>query len=475
MANVVKNGLTWVTASSMARNIVSILQISVLTRILDKSDFGALAIAGMFVAFTQLFLDMGISAGILHKQNITKNEYSSLFWLNIILGVFLTSLLYNVSPILTKQYDSDELNGIVQLLCFSIFVNSLGNQQRIVCQKNMYFMRLSLIEIITAIITFLVAIVTAYQGYGAYSIAYSTLAGLLFNNVTHLALGLIKDNRLGFHFSFSEIKPFLKIGVFSVGSQVLDFFTKELDIIIVSATLGLDFLGVYNVAKKIPLAIYRFITPIIQKVFTPLFAEMNNNNELLYMSYIKLSKIIAVYAMPLFFLLAAISPTIMNICFGNSFLEGSCVQSVFAIMYAFNSFMGICGTLQIATGRTDIGLIWTIFSVFITAVIFYTTSLFGVKVFLLGILLRILVEVVAIWIIQFKRLIKLSFRDYIGIFIKPFFISTILTIPFYLFFYKPSLIVSLIGTIIFFILYMYIICRTEYRSIIISTLRGVVK
>ena len=71
-------GLGWSTISSIARNGVHLVQIAILTRFLAKEDFGIIAIATLFIGFTQLFLDMGISTGILHKQNITNKEYSSL-------------------------------------------------------------------------------------------------------------------------------------------------------------------------------------------------------------------------------------------------------------------------------------------------------------------------------------------------------------------------------------------------------------
>ena len=93
MANRIVRGLGWTTASMVVRNIVQLLQIAILTRFLDKSDFGIVAIANLFIGFTSMFLDMGISVGIIHRQNITNKEYSSLFWLNIFFGVVLTSTL----------------------------------------------------------------------------------------------------------------------------------------------------------------------------------------------------------------------------------------------------------------------------------------------------------------------------------------------------------------------------------------------
>lgn len=458
MPNKVVNGIAWTTASSLTRNFVSFIQIAVLTRFLDKASFGIVAIAGLFVSFTTLFLDMGISAGILHRQEISKKEYSSLFWLNIVSGVFLTFLLFMLAPLLTRSYHSEELEVVVKWLCFTVFLNSIGNQQRVVCQKNMLFKRLAVVEIISSVITFAVAFITAARGYGVMSLAYSTLAGTVFNNLTHLVIGLIKDSRIHFHFHIKETFPFLKIGVYSVGSQILDFFSRELDIMIVSATLGLEFTGVYNIAKRIPLAIYRFISPLLSRVFTPFFAKNNNDKEHVNNMYFRLSHAIAGLGFTCFFPIAALAPTIMSLAFGPDYVEGAIILSVFSIMYGFHSFMGICGTLQVSLGRTDIGLYWTIFGIASTAIIYYVSSLFGITWFLIGILFRTLLDVYALWLIQYKVMLSISFKSYISAVIKPLIICSIPCIIVALLYYKVSVLylivsgVALVITIVFALL-----------------------
>ena len=428
----------------------------------------------MFVSFTQLFLDMGISVGILHYQDIKKEVYSSLYWLNIIMGVGLTALLFFISPLLTESYQSDDLDNVVRILCFSILLNSIGNQQRVVCQKKSNFKRLSIIEIISSIITLAIAISTAYMGYGVYSLAFSTITGLMFNNLSHFICGLIHDNKIAPHFKFSETFPFIKIGIYSMGSQILDFLSMELDIVIVSATLGLDFLGVYNIAKKLSLSVYRLVTPIILKVFTPLLAEIGHNREKLTNSYLTLSKMISLYIIPLFFLIATFSPTIMELMFGESFVEGAPVQSIFAVMCGFNSFMGVCGALQVATGRTDLGLAWTIFCIIVTATVFYTTSMFGVTCFLCGIVLRTLIEVVFIWVIQFRQMLKISFSEYLKVFDLPLIISMVLAAPCIMFFYYPNIVVTIIGSIFYITLYFIAIYNSSYKKILIETI-GIIR
>lgn len=471
MANRIVKGLSWTMASSIIRNLVSLLQLAILTRFLEKSDFGIVAIAHLFVNFTAMFLDMGISTGIIHRQKISNNEYSSLFWLNVSLGATLTLALFSLAPFVTAGYNSPDLTKVLQLICFSIFLSSLGAQQRTYCKKKAYFGRLAVIEIIGATITMAVAVACAATGHGVYSLAYSTLAGSVFGNLTHLVIGLIKDSRLHFHFSFLETKPFLKIGAYQLGSQILDFFTQELDVIIISTTLGLEFLGVYNIAKRVPSALYSFIQPVVHTVFAPLLAEIQSDLIKLKQNYMMLSKALSWISFPMYLFLAAISPTVISIVFGADYIEGVPVMMVFCLKYAFNGVNGVCGALQTALGRTDIGLKWTIYLIVSTASVYYFTSCFGIIVFLVGICALTFINVFMVWYIQFRPMVKVSFAEYLTIYTKSFFICTFLSILVFVIYHESSLVYSIITCIVYAILFVYLLINTSDGRYVVDALK----
>ena len=116
MANRISRGIFWTTLGTVSRNVVGLLQVAILTRFLLKEEFGIIAIANIFLTFTNLFLDMGMAEGVMYKQDISKREYSSIFWLNIFFGVILTLMLFVLSPYLTKSYSSNMLYNIFKLI-----------------------------------------------------------------------------------------------------------------------------------------------------------------------------------------------------------------------------------------------------------------------------------------------------------------------------------------------------------------------
>ena len=65
-------GIKWTSFSSVLTSIIQIIKISILSRILDKSDFGLMAIVLIVMGFVRIFLDLGLNTAVIHKQNINK-------------------------------------------------------------------------------------------------------------------------------------------------------------------------------------------------------------------------------------------------------------------------------------------------------------------------------------------------------------------------------------------------------------------
>lgn len=470
MQNKVISGIGWSTASSLFRNVSYFVQLVILTRFLSQEQMGIIAVAQLFIQFSLIFLDSGLSVGIIHKKNVSNQEYSSLFWLNIFAGIVLTSLLFFLSQILTKQYNSLELTNILKWLSFLIIINAFGVQQRTYCQKNFFFKRMALIEMISSLGVVVLTLIFATMGYGIYSMVYSSLIGALINNFLHFFIGLHKDSRLSFHFDFKETYPFLKTGVYVVGSSILDFFSRELDTIIVSALLGLNFLGIYNVAKRIPVALFSFISSIITRVFSSAFARINDDLTLLKNSFVLTSKAMSWISFPLYFIIASIAPTLIYYLFGPDYIDGAYVMLVFCVMYAFNGVNGICSSLQIATARTDLGFKWTIYRVLSTGIIYYLSSLGGINIFLLAILFTVFLNAVMMWVLQARPILHIPIKEYIDIYKISFLISSVILIPSVIFYYKPSVTFSMCYSIFFFCAFCYLLCKSSEKKYILNLL-----
>ena len=421
-------GIKWTTVSVVSNSIVKLLQVTILTRFLSKEDFGTIAIASLFIGFTELFLDMGLSAAIIHKQNIPKKHYSSLFWFNVLTGFLLLAILWFSAPLVAKYYNDDSLIPIIQLLSLNVLFSSIGRQHKTQRQKQLNFKFIAITDFSTDILTFAVAVLLAWSGYGVYSLVWSTIISILIPSLIYLVYGLRFDKNITFHFNFLETLSYLKIGIFQIGSRFFDYLARELDIFIISSTLSRDMLGVYSLCKKIVLMLYSIISPILMNVLTPLFAEIQGSTKELQNKFTKLIEIVSTLNYPLFFLVALLAPGIIRILYGTSYVDYHLIMSLLSINYGILSVSGVLTASQVALGRTDVGFYWTIFRIITTSLYVYIGSLFSLTGIAVAVLLGTLINLIPFWYIQIRKILHIPLKVFLGDQVVPFLVSGVLAI-----------------------------------------------
>ncbi|MBR5076746.1 MAG: MOP flippase family protein [Bacteroidales bacterium] len=453
LAGKTTSGIVWTTVSAIVRSVVGLLQVSILTRLLTKADFGIVAIANIFIGFTHIFLDLGLSSGILHKQGITSREYSSLFWLNVMMGALLTAILCAITPLVARAYNEPSLIRILSLLSLTIFFYSFGSQHRTVQQKQMQFRTMALIEIFAALITISSAVFLALKGFGVYSLVYSTMINAFVTNIVYFIVGITRDHNIRFHFSFRETVPFLKIGVFSIGTQVLDYFSREIDVIIISATLGKDKLGVYSLCKKIVTSLYSLINPIITRILTPSLAIIQKNVEKVRSVYYSIVESLALVNFPIYFLVAIFSYAILFYLYGDQYIDESVTLSLLAVYYGYLSTGNPVGSLQIAMGRTDSGFYWTICRIILFAAAVWIGSFYQIEGIVVCLFVISLLSSPLAWQITIRPLIGGHFLPFFKLSVKPLFVISVIACPFYLFFKRINSI-----PIVFLLSFLFLSC-----------------
>ena len=130
------SGVKWTTISTFVIVILAMLKFSILARFLDKSDFGLMALVKVVLGFMGLFMDMGLTSAILHKQNISKYEYASLFWLNFAFNFVLYLIIVVTAPLVSSFYNEVELKNILYIMGLSLIFSAFGRQFKTIEQKN---------------------------------------------------------------------------------------------------------------------------------------------------------------------------------------------------------------------------------------------------------------------------------------------------------------------------------------------------
>lgn len=416
------SGVKWTSVSTITLAVVGLLKISVLARFLDATDFGLMALVTFVLGFMNLFMDMGLTSAILHKQDITDNEYASLYWINIIFSLILFGLISLVSPYIAAFYDEPELTILIPLMAISIMLSALGRQFKTVEQKHLNFKYIAITDIIGAVFGLGVGIITAVQGYGVYALVYAALVQYAISNTIYFIKGLY-DRGMLFHFKYRETKPFLKIGIYQVGGQVVNYFNRDLDILLIGKFFGTDVLGAYDLAKKLVRHPLKIINPIINKVGVSVFPKFQDNHKKLRQYFKKLFDGAGAINAFVYGTIALCAHWFVLLLYGADFLHIVLYVQLFTFVTYLRSMAGNVGILVITTGRTDYEFLWNIITTLITPLAIFLGALHSPEmiIILLGSVQAILL--IPGWYMFFYRLIEMPFWSFIKPNIYPMFLS----------------------------------------------------
>lgn len=422
------SGLKWVSFSKLIDTFFQILRIIVLTRLLNKEVFGLLALTMFFLSFTDLFLDMGINATLYHKKDIDDDEWSSLFWFNIIFRSFIYLILCLITPVIVHFYHLNELYYLIPIAGLNI-IFSFGSLFSTYLQKNLLFKNVSIINSIGTIISFILSVFLAYKGQGVYSLIIPILFVSLITSLFFIEKS-IRRIKISFYFNFSKITPFLKLGSYDVASRFLDFFSRDIDTILVGKYFGVIELGAYSVVKQIVLRLYGLINPIISQVTIPIFSKINQDKEKIKTYFLDLLEITTTINFPLFFFLAISSKSILSLLFGQQYVQSYNIFSILLLSYSINIIAGLASILIVALGKLKYGFYWTILRSLIAPITLVYACQYSLSTVVISQLLLSLVYIYPFWYVSIYKIIGVSFLTYIKSVYLPFVICVLLLLIF---------------------------------------------
>src|SRR5690554_5341572 len=151
----------WTVLSALIRSALTILQLTILARLLSPDDFGLMAITGSILAIVILFSDLGLSRAIIHFDNLTENTLSSLYWLNLLMGLVLSLLFAAAAPLMGGLFKLEGLTILLLSISPCFLLMAFGQQYCALAEKKLNFIVLSINETIAAICGFIAAIIIA--------------------------------------------------------------------------------------------------------------------------------------------------------------------------------------------------------------------------------------------------------------------------------------------------------------------------
>jgi len=174
----IRGGIAKVSAQATTF-LLRVGSLMVLARLLDPKDFGLVGMVTAAIGMLNLFRDFGLSTAAVQRSAVTDEQISTLFWINMLVGVMLALVSVAIAPLLAAFYHQPSLVWVTSILAAGFVFNAAGVQHSTLLQREMRFTTLSLIDIVSQVVSTAVGIGMALKGYGYWAlVAMALLAPL---------------------------------------------------------------------------------------------------------------------------------------------------------------------------------------------------------------------------------------------------------------------------------------------------------
>jgi len=353
------SGVKWSGLSMGAVTALQFVSLAVLARLLSPSDFGLMGMIMVVIGFAQAFADMGISNAIIYRQDATRDQLSSLYWLNILAGVVVFFVVCVTSPLIVTFYHEPRLTSLLYLSSLIFLITPFGQQFQILLQKDLEFNRLAVIEITGSFVNATSAIILASWGMGVFSLIWGQIAGALLRVILLCSWGW-QRYRPGLHFSRKNLKDYISFGIYQMGEKTINYFNSNLDYLLIASLFGATFLGYYTLAYNLILRPSSMINPVITKVAFPLFSRVQNDTHKLKKGYLKTLQLLSSVNFPLMAGLAVVAPVAVPVIFGEHWLPSITLIQILTVVGLLRSTASPVGSLLLSKGRADLGFKWNL-------------------------------------------------------------------------------------------------------------------
>lgn len=307
-------GIGWSAIEKYSGLVVSILVSMILARLLSPSDYGTIAIATVIISFLSIVGTMGIAPAIIQRRDLTKGDLDNIYTFTLFVGLIFSVVFCSISWPIAKLYHDTQLSYVCQLLTISLFFGIANMVPNALMAKNQKFKQIALRTLALQLISGTIAVIAAWKGLGVYSLLVSPIVssiGIFLYNRKFFRLHISKN------FTIEPIRRIFSYTSYTFAFDFINFFTRNLDKIIIGKYISMDNLGLYEKSYRLMQLPIQNVTAVINPVIQPIFSEFQDDKKDIAAKYNRIIRFIGTISFPLGVCLSFCGYEVIHIFYGG--------------------------------------------------------------------------------------------------------------------------------------------------------------
>lgn len=325
-------GVVWSAIQNWGSQVGSLVVFFVLARLLRPEDFGLVALANVFLAFMQLFLEQGFAQAVIQRENLEAEHLDTAFWVSLTLGGLLTVVGFSISGLAAGFFEQPALTPILQCFSLLFIISALSRVQQAILERQFAYRSIAVRWLVGMVLSGIVGITLALLGFGVWSLVWQQL---IHETVGTIVLWWASDWRPGLKFSKLHLQQLFGFGINIIGFNFLNFFNTRVNDFLIGYFLGATALGYYSVAYRVLTVMTQLLVRTTRDVALPTFSRLQSDPERFRKAFYMATSLTSSVAFPTFLGMATLAPELALLLFGEQWLP------TVPLLMQILAFMGI--------------------------------------------------------------------------------------------------------------------------------------
>lgn len=371
-----RHGLLWSLVERFSTQGIQFVFGIILARILTPNDYGIIAMPLIFLSIAQCFIDSGFSTALVRKNELKEEDLSTAFIFSIAIGLFCYAILFISSPLIASFYDTPLLTDLLKVTALAILFNPLSSVQQAILTRELNFKKQAKISVTGALISGVVGLYMAYNGYGVWALVFQQVAGYLIRTILFWITVKWRPLFIWSHQSFKYLWGFgNKVLVQSLISNIFD----NLYPLIIGKVYSSKDLGNYTRAQQFTQLPSVNITGVLFRVSLPIMSSIQNDIERLRNVFSKMIRVSAFCIFPTMLGLAAVADPLVRVILTDKWEGCIILIQLMSFNLMWYPIHALNLTILTAKGRSDLTLKLEIIKKTIFVIVLLLTVKLGIE------------------------------------------------------------------------------------------------
>lgn len=270
----IMSGMFWTFFDNFIIKGLSFLTTLFLAKILTPEDFGLIGSISIFIAISTTLIDGGLTSSLIRSKEVDNDDYTTIFYTNIVTSVFLYLVLFLSAPMIASFFGHSIIINIIRVYGLVFVISSFSSVQTTILIRELNFKRLAILNIPSILIGCAVALYMGFNDYGVWSLVFMYLTTQI---ITVLLLWCFSSWKPTLSFSKKKFKKHFNYGYKLLITGILGNIFNNIYGVVIGRFFPIKMLGYFDRANTFSQYPATVLILMIGKVSFPILAKYQSD------------------------------------------------------------------------------------------------------------------------------------------------------------------------------------------------------